>query len=62
MEIPKGIWRLSVFQWPSTLLANQVCAPFFLPLCCPWRTMSRESSSCFIRMWWSLSVTSWEGK
>ncbi|KAG0619713.1 hypothetical protein M758_4G159300 [Ceratodon purpureus] len=24
MEVPKGIWRLRVFQWPSTLLANQI--------------------------------------
>lgn len=28
MEIPSGAWRLTVFQWPSTLLANQVL-PFF---------------------------------
>ncbi|KAG0630739.1 hypothetical protein M758_1G200900 [Ceratodon purpureus] len=24
MEIPRGAWRLSVFQWPSTLLANEI--------------------------------------
>lgn len=24
MEIPQGAWRVSVFQWPSTLLANQI--------------------------------------
>lgn len=27
LEIPSGAWRLSVFQWPSTLLANEVVYP-----------------------------------